>query len=318
MARIRYLKPEFFTDEDLAELPFETRLAYAGLWCYADKRGRLEYRPKYLKAMIFPYDDIDMEKQLRLLATPKRSNSEPFIQIYEVNGHRYIQILKWEKHQKPHHTEADSKIPALSEGVIYTNILDINKEEINKNKIKGNGKGNGKLTQSDSEVKETLNNGSLTVNEPLDKKQMVLISDIVKPKKKQASQSDELMVRFERFWSAYPKKKNKGDAEKAWRKIKPSEELLEIMLAKIEEGKNSWDWTKEDGQFIPYPATWLNRKGWEDVFEPIKTPTWLKGAEMWLKMEEERERNEERGQEEVVELDDKGEGRFALPDRVKT
>lgn len=48
------------------------------------------------------------------------------------------------------------------------------------------------------------------------------------------------------------------------------------------------------------------------------TPYWLKGAEMWLKMEEEKERNEERGQEEVVELDDKGEGRFALPDRVKT
>lgn len=47
------------------------------------------------------------------------------------------------------------------------------------------------------------------------------------------------------------------------------------------------------------------------------TPYWLKGAEMWLKMEEEKERNEERGQEEVVELDDKGEGRFALPDRVK-
>ena len=63
MPRIRYLKPEFFTDDDLAEHSFETRLAYAGLWCHADKAGRLEDKPKFLKAVIFPYDDkVNMEK----------------------------------------------------------------------------------------------------------------------------------------------------------------------------------------------------------------------------------------------------------------
>ena len=52
MARIRSLKPEFFKDEDLALLPFEARILYSGLWCYADREGRLEDRPKYLKADI--------------------------------------------------------------------------------------------------------------------------------------------------------------------------------------------------------------------------------------------------------------------------
>lgn len=70
--------------------------------------------------------------------------------------------------------------------------------------------------------------------------------------------------RFKRFWGAYPKKKSKGDAEKAWSKIKPSEQLLAIMIAKIEQAKTSQDWLKDNGQFIPHPATWLNRKGWED------------------------------------------------------
>ena len=112
MARIRYLKPEFFSDEDLAELPYQARLAFAGLWCYADKAGRLEDRPKFLKAMIFPYDNIDMEKQLSLLAQGKHGNGScPFIHRYEDEGVSYIQILTWEKHQKPHHTEAESKIP---------------------------------------------------------------------------------------------------------------------------------------------------------------------------------------------------------------
>src|SRR5690606_8083928 len=69
---------------------------------------------------------------------------------------------------------------------------------------------------------------------------------------------------FARFWSAYPKKKSKGQAEKAFQKISPSEQLLEVMLASIEQAKTSADWRKANGQYIPYPATWLNAKGWED------------------------------------------------------
>lgn len=111
MPRIRYLKPDFFTDEDLAELPFKTRIAFAGLWCYADKAGRFEDRPRYLKAMIFPYDTIDMEKELELLASPKKSSGCPFIYRYSVDGKKYIQILTWDEHQRPHHTEKDSEIP---------------------------------------------------------------------------------------------------------------------------------------------------------------------------------------------------------------
>ena len=112
MARIRYLKPEFFSDEDLAELPFQTRITFAGLWCYADKAGRLEDRPKYLKAMIFPYDAVDMEKQLSRLSQGKHGNGScPFIQRYDTEGKQYIQILSWNRHQSPHHTEKESTFP---------------------------------------------------------------------------------------------------------------------------------------------------------------------------------------------------------------
>ncbi|HAG51728.1 MAG TPA: hypothetical protein DCL42_10415 [Deltaproteobacteria bacterium] len=46
MGRIRYVKPDFFKDEDVAELPDKTKLLYIGLWCFADKSGRIEDRPK--------------------------------------------------------------------------------------------------------------------------------------------------------------------------------------------------------------------------------------------------------------------------------
>lgn len=71
---------------------------------------------------------------------------------------------------------------------------------------------------------------------------------------------------FEKFWTAYPKKKSKGDAEMAWNKINPNEQLLARMLATIEQAKTSVDWTKDGGQWVPFPATWLNGKRWEDEF----------------------------------------------------
>lgn len=75
---------------------------------------------------------------------------------------------------------------------------------------------------------------------------------------------------FEQFWSAYPKKRSKGQAEKAWNKINPSNELYITIMRSLDKAKVSKDWTKDGGQFIPYPATWLNAKGWEDEYTPAK------------------------------------------------
>ena len=71
-------------------------------------------------------------------------------------------------------------------------------------------------------------------------------------------------VGFERFWLAYPKKKSKGDAEKAWAKLKPDESLHDRILDALERAKTSAEWCREGGRYIPYPASWLNSKGWED------------------------------------------------------
>lgn len=69
------------------------------------------------------------------------------------------------------------------------------------------------------------------------------------------------------FWNEYPKKKSKGQAEKAWEKLKPDYRLLKIILDKLKEAKESVEWKKDGGQFIPHPATWLNAKGWNDEYE---------------------------------------------------
>lgn len=79
-----------------------------------------------------------------------------------------------------------------------------------------------------------------------------------------APRAGNLAESFERFWVTYPKKRNKGDAMKAWRALKPGEELVTAILAAVERAKVSVQWRKDEGQFIPYPASWLRARGWED------------------------------------------------------
>lgn len=78
---------------------------------------------------------------------------------------------------------------------------------------------------------------------------------------------------FDIFWKAYPRKKSKGDAEKAWKAIRPTKDLLSTILAAIDRAKASADWTKDGGKYIPYPATWLNAKGWDDEESTSPDPT---------------------------------------------
>lgn len=76
---------------------------------------------------------------------------------------------------------------------------------------------------------------------------------------------------FNQFWAAYPKHIAKQSAVKAFEKLKPDEKLLEAMLKAIARQKESKQWEKDDGAFIPYPATWLNQSRWEDELPQVET-----------------------------------------------
>lgn len=106
--RARELKPGFFTNEILASLPFEVRILFAGLWCAADRCGRLEDRPRRIQAEIFPYDQtLDVDAMLWKL------EEAWFIYRYTVQGSQYIQIAAFFRHQRPHPKEKESIIPPL-------------------------------------------------------------------------------------------------------------------------------------------------------------------------------------------------------------
>lgn len=105
MARTRDLKPGFFMNEELAQQPALGRLLFQGLWCHADRDGRLEDRPGRLKAQILPYDDCDVDELLDKL------DSAGFVQRYESGGKGLIQIVTFAKHQAPHPREPSTGFP---------------------------------------------------------------------------------------------------------------------------------------------------------------------------------------------------------------
>lgn len=105
MARARNIKPGLFKNEVLVELPVFCRLLFIGLWTLADREGRLEDRPKRIKLELFPYDNEDTDAAIQALA------DSGFIERYESNGFKVIQIVNFIKHQAPHGTEKDSKLP---------------------------------------------------------------------------------------------------------------------------------------------------------------------------------------------------------------
>lgn len=84
---------------------------------------------------------------------------------------------------------------------------------------------------------------------------------------------------FDQFWKAYPRKVAKPEAMKAFVRIKPDAELMQQIMSALERAKASRDWQKDDGQFIPYPSTWLNQARWEDE---LATEGNGAAAEDWL------------------------------------
>ena len=70
---------------------------------------------------------------------------------------------------------------------------------------------------------------------------------------------------FDLFWKAYPKKAKKADAVKAWSQVK-ADGLTEAILSALTHFKASSEWSRENGRYIPHPASWLRGRRWEDEF----------------------------------------------------
>ena len=231
----RILKESICTSDNLDQLSPQEESFFFRLIVNCDDYGIMDARPKILLAKCYPLKlgtikEGDINKWLKALIKAE------LCFLYEVAGRRYLKMTSWENHQqirahKSKYPKPDSDGYQLIADDINGNHMIADDYKCPRNPIQSNPNPNTNTTPN--------------------------------PNPKWSEQ-------FHEFWKAYPLKMSKGPAEKAWMKLDHSSDLFDKILASIEIWKKSERWNDQGGKFIPYPASWLNAKGWEDEYTEAK------------------------------------------------
>jgi hypothetical protein len=245
--------PALWSSDKLFACAAETRCEYAWLYGLADAHGSFELTNlRVIHGRVSPIrDDLTLEK---LSLCVKEFNEHGLLFIWQQDGKRY-----------GHWTNSEGRLPAKSlrdryvrfappvpdkelheylAGFSGPNLEQVktasrcSQDKLLRLSCLGYGDGDGKPSSSETPV-----------------------SDGAHPKSSQRKPTSE-PEGFAEFWRRYPRKVAKAAALKAWRKLNGVD--LKTVLAALDVMKQSAEWQKDEGQFIPHPATWLNGRRWED------------------------------------------------------
>lgn len=217
MARIRTIKPEFFTSEDIVRLSPLARLLYIALWCEADKEGRLVWKPATFKLRYLPGDSCDIAALCTELV------DAGLVRLY---GEGLAHIPQFGRHQHTNPRESASVLPAPTRQV-------------------DDASARVPHAQGGRERKGKERKGNT-------------------PQPPKGGRVHPFPPGFEEFWRAYPNRKAKDAAAKAFAKREVDATLLAQMIDAIDRQKRSDEWLRDEGRYIPHPATWLNQARWQD------------------------------------------------------
>ena len=231
MARGRMIAATLGSSRKFAELPGKAgklgefaQALFPLLVAHADDFGRLSGDAFSVKYAIFP---TSSRTEAEFEAALAAMTDVGLVSRYHADGNGLvIQVEQWDRHQLGLHKRTKSRFP----------------DPPAFREIPGNSGNPPEVPRQENRTEENRTEGKGTE---------VLAADAAEG-------------RFDRFWEAYPKKAAKPAAHKAFRALKVSDPLLEIMLAAISRQSRSEGWRKERGKFIPYPATWLRNARWDD------------------------------------------------------
>jgi hypothetical protein len=297
MARIRTIKPEFWSSEQVMECQALTRLLFIGIWNFCDDGGNHPDSEKTIKARVFPGDEISSSSIRRML---DELSSNGLLAFYEHSGKRYLHVSGWE-HQRidkptfkyPEFVQSPvvSSSPLLGAGTdenqkpgpggdsIGESSTSIRPplDEDSSNPLLGldpgrEGMGNRKGEEQDQEHvhrRDAPPDDATVESQAGANGQAQPIPDQpapadLKPKRDIKPAAADPLDGFEHFYRLYPRRQKRPNAESAWKKLKPDAELRETIIAALAKHCLRPDWIKEKGQFVPLPASWLNGRCWED------------------------------------------------------
>ena len=235
----RILKESICTSESLAYISAEAEILFYRLIVKADDFGLYYGSPKILASLLFPLNVPTERKVSSWLA--ELVNGGLVATYIGDNGRQYLKLLSWDKHQNRRATKSKYPLPKEIKNTCNQTV------------------------SSDNSDTCTQMNTDFPVN--------VFENENEKRKRVSAQNGAGVDDGFDRFWSAYPRKVGKKDAVKVWNQIRPNPDLTGEIVQGVERWKRSEQWSKDDGRFIPYPATFLRGERWNEYDRAEVTPS---------------------------------------------
>lgn len=228
--RIRSIKPEFWTSEDVASLPWEHRLLFIGLWSYVDDNGVGRDVERLIASSLFPLEEDPRET----LATVSRGlqwlDGQGLVTRYEVDGRPLLYITAWDKHQRIDKPNKPRYEPPTCENAVIRETLSESSRDPRDIPAPGAGE-QGSRGAGDLEIPPPA------APTPIDP------------------------PGFADFYDAYPRKGGKGDARRAYVKAR-RKVAADVLLDAV---KRYADFRADkDPQFTPEAGPWLNKERWDD------------------------------------------------------
>ncbi len=302
MARIRTIKPEFFTSEDIVSLTPLARLLYVALWCEADREGRLNWKPRTLKMKYLPAESCDVMPLCDELV------SANLVVPYTVDDEPYAVLPSFKKHQAINVREAQSSIPAPPDVVhVHARAKDAwmvdadtrvtvlardahkcvrcgSDDHLQIDHIFPKSMGgtnaitnlrvlcrscNAGRPVSGQGLIDDLARDGLTLND-MQRTCMHVQGDGEGKGREgkgtpQPPKGADEPPGFAEFWKTWPsndRKQAKGKCLEAWKKAHAERDAA-LILAHVASLKTTATWRDKGGQFIPAPLVYLNNRRWE-------------------------------------------------------
>lgn len=248
----RILREGILSSEPVCSLSWAAEVFYRRLMSKVDDHGRFDASPKLLRSGLYPLQidkvsDADIGKWLTQVV------EAGLVSVYPAaDGKRYLELLKFGQQVR-----SKSKYPGP---------VDVQASA-----------GDGAALERAGNADPPLAPASNCSQVPADAHLGVFVSGDVFGDVSPKPPPGDL---FEVFWAAYPRKTGKDAARRAFDKRKPTQALVQQMVRAIEAQRQSEQWRRDGGQYIPNPATWINQGRWMDELPGSEAPG-VAGALPW-------------------------------------
>lgn len=260
----RIIKESICVSESIDSLSWFDEVFFYRLIVNCDDYGRLDARPAILKARLFPLKDIPADGILDALHDLEAAG---MVLLYESGKKPFLQLVSWEAHQSIRAKRSKYPAPENQTALVGGGLIPKPQKPEGSRSETPDGNCSDRK-EIPKKAADCQGNKLESTCRRIQADAGVCVRNPIQTNPKQnpypnPNPADRACL-FDEFWTAYPKKAGKKDARRVWEKLSPSRDLAVEIIQGLMRWRKSEQWCKDEGRFVPYPATFLNGERWKD------------------------------------------------------